>query len=455
MLQEFPEYTEVDEVDVEFPETPEDLITNLQIEDELNPEEQIFFNSFFNRPDGAGYLLSLKEWNDEDVKAALSIVFVRNFDFTDRLLDKREQNYRDNGYWEVDIPLSAKNPNYDGFYDDDGGVDILNLFMKDSSQEALKTTEIYYLAHAVWVGNLAKRLDKLFYEGRYTYLPEDDMEFLQNSINRLKRAKDILVLANSGLVVYWAKYMRNHDMPRNASKWPLLDLIMYGNVGFLMGIEKFNPARGTKLSTYLSHYIRQPISREVKARSYHRRIPDHMHKKFSDLYAFMTEFEREKEYKPEASEIAVGLGIALDDARELLRLYRQNYSELSLDAPIRPDQSDRTLADKIEDQEKRTEKIVLDRMIIERMKQIINNMGEPYKEVLNLRYFGNYGEGMSFEEIGQKIKRSREMVRRYESQALRILRVELEKASNGEWDEYKPGNGAPNRRKKKYIRSKK
>jgi len=323
----------------------------------------------------------------------------------------------------------------------DAGIvdDPVRMYLREIGRvQLLSPEEEVRLAEAIQLGKEAGRRlhdGKLDLESRHT---------LEERVNAGELAEQRMVEANLRLVVSVAK----RYMGRSLS---LLDLIQEGNMGLLHAVEKFDPSKGFKFSTYGTWWIRQAINRAIADQSRTIRLPAHMVETINHLLRASRALTQQLARDPTAEELAIEMGIlAPDDVaaieqvrasgesmdpalRHRLRaaesrvrdIQRIVQEPMSLEMPVGSEESS-SLGDFIEDESMRGPvDETLRQLLHEQMADILDSLSPRERQVLELRFGLNDGHSLTLEEVGQKFGLTRERVRQIESKALRKLRHPL------------------------------
>jgi RNA polymerase primary sigma factor len=247
--------------------------------------------------------------------------------------------------------------------------------------------------------------------------PQEEIELAARIKKGDKKAREQMIKANLRLVV---KIARDYD----GIGLPLLDLISEGNIGLMKAVERFDPRKGGKLSTYGSWWIKQSIKRALANQSKTIRLPVHLVDKISKMRRIAMKLQEELGREPTDEELAEELGMTATRVRQM-RL--ASIRPASLDAPIGDDDSN-NFSDLVEDENAVTPYQDLeDKTVTGMLQEMVKHLDEREATILRYRFGLDGGSEKTLEEVGEKFGVTRERVRQIQNLALKKLRRMIEK----------------------------
>jgi len=247
--------------------------------------------------------------------------------------------------------------------------------------------------------------------------PQEEIDLAARIKKGDKKAREQMIKANLRLVV---KIARDYE----GIGLPLLDLISEGNIGLMKAVERFDPAKGGKLSTYGSWWIKQSIKRALANQSKTIRLPVHLVDKISKMRRTAMRLQEELGREPTDEELGEELGIT---ASRVAQMRMAAIRPASLDAPI-GDEDSNNFAEVVQDESADTPYEQLEEKTITRMLQeMVKTLDPREATILRARFGLDGGPQKTLEEVGQKFGVTRERVRQIQNIALKKLRKMIEK----------------------------
>lgn len=295
--------------------------------------------------------------------------------------------------------------------DDNDDVAFSDEWANEESDEQLANSTAVYLDDDIADDSVRLYLREI---GKIPLLSADEeLELAKRVVAGDKGAKEKMAEANMRLVVSIAKRYVGRGLD-------LLDLIQEGNTGLLRAVEKFDPDKGFKFSTYATWWIRQAITRAIADQARTIRIPVHMVETINKLLRTQRRLTQELNREPSNEEIAQAMEIDVDKVEHIMKI-KQDIS--SLDASIRDDEEDSVLADFIEDEDTISpEESATGQLLKEHVNEMLSALTEREQKILRLRFGLEDGKSHTLEEVGQEFSVTRERIRQIEAKALAKLR---------------------------------
>jgi RNA polymerase primary sigma factor len=242
--------------------------------------------------------------------------------------------------------------------------------------------------------------------------PEEELKLANRIRKGDEAARQHMISANLRLVVKIANDYNNFGLP-------ILDLISEGNIGLIKAVERFDPSKGGKLSTYAAWWIKQSIKRALANQGKTIRLPVHLVDRIAEMRRITTQLTNELDREPSDEEIAYTMGLPVNKVAHLKSV---STRPASLDAPVGED-GDTSFGDLVGDEEQATPvEDLQDKSQKNDVHAILNELEPREAEIIRLRFGIDGNPPLTLEEVGEKFNVTRERVRQIQNIAIHKMR---------------------------------
>jgi RNA polymerase primary sigma factor len=358
------------------------------------------------------------------VKSSIRLAVSQDTDFNEPVpdidFDELEEDEPEPGWATVEEEESARAELDDGFDaaeedvelipEDEVEFDIVAHYFRESAcHKLLSPEQERALTEVVKRGSVARRQ----LEHSRSLIAATQRK-LTETIVQANRARDDLVRSNARLVISIARRYQNLGLP-------LLDLIQEGNIGLLRAIDRFEPARGLRLSTYATWWVRQAINRAVANQGRTVRLPAYLQDRLYHMQRAAQDLEQLLGRTPDDEELANSLAVAPEQIRTLRAV---SGAIASLDDSINGEDDESPLAQLEDVSVVPLDELVARRLLHESIELALDELPARYAMILRMRYGIDGDQPRTLEYIAQKLDLSRERVRQIERDAFTRLRMQ-------------------------------
>jgi len=247
--------------------------------------------------------------------------------------------------------------------------------------------------------------------------PQEEIELAARIKKGDREARALMIKANLRLVVKIAHDYANLGLP-------MLDLVSEGNIGLMKAVERFDPAKGAKLSTYAAWWIKQSIKRALVNQSKTIRLPVYLVDKISKMYRVSLQLTEELGHEPTDDEVAEEIGISSEKVSQLKTI---SIRPASLDAPISDDDSTEFGEIVGDDAAQTPFELLRDKNLRDEVSDLLEALDDRERKIIFQRFGLDGGKSKTLEEVGKEFGVTRERIRQLQNIALAKLRQALSK----------------------------
>ncbi len=290
--------------------------------------------------------------------------------------------------------------------------DPIKMYLREIGQiDLLNTIQEIDLSRQVQDGLLADQKLKAHENGKLS-LSEEEIEKCKETVETGYQARDILIESNLRLVVSIAKRYLGRGMQ-------FQDLIQEGNMGLMKAVNKFDPQKGFKFSTYATWWIKQAITRAIADQARTIRVPVHMVETINKLVRTQRKLTQELHREPTSEELAAELKMSVEKVQNIQKIAQE---PVSMETPV-GEEDDSTLGDFIHDSDTLNPlDYTINEAYREEIDTVLKTLTPREEQVLRLRFGLADGKPHTLEEVGKEFHVTRERIRQIEAKAIRRLR---------------------------------
>ena len=292
-------------------------------------------------------------------------------------------------------------PNMDDLAEDEELIDDLDFFSNSGMMDEIANDSVKLYLHEI---------------GKIPLLSlEEENKLARQILEGSQKAKDKMAEANMRLVVSIAKRYSGRGLD-------FLDLIQEGNTGLLRAVDKFDPEKGFKFSTYATWWIRQAITRAIADQARTIRIPVHMVETINKLLRTQRRLTQKLNREPTIQELAKEMDMEVDKIEHIMKI-KQDISSLDASIGRDGDDDDSVLGDFVsDDDDDSPEETASSQLLKEQISEVLSSLSERERKIIQMRFGLGNGKSRTLEEVGQEFDVTRERIRQIEAKALAKLR---------------------------------